>query len=470
MNILLITDAIAPLSGRSARAQVAGALPKALKSLDHQPFVLSPLYRSIDPKEHSLARRLTKLKHSFAGSEWVCELWTGRTVGGAELVFIGHEELFHGTDSFDAGDEATIAKRVGAFVRSAIVVLEKNEQQFDAIHAHGWLGAAVLAAAKNADLPFRRVLTVHDVGDKRVFGAAHAETLGLGTSGETDPLLLGLAAADAVNVASDSTDLKSIGFTGEAQTIRSGVDSATWNPLTDPHVPARFDPVDVDGKVECKAHLQIELDFPERNDVPLVIALGQEGTRDGLDLLAKCASEILRNDVQLFVAVEGPVSEAFSAVFSELQTRWPDRLQFRGDVETTLLHKGIAGADLALLASPSAPTAERALIAQRYGTIPIARREGAFAEAVVDCDAKLSTGTGLLFDEATPEGILAGARRGIAAFAETEAFAALRCRIMRVDATWDRSARLYERLYTPAKSPEPEPEPEAAEAPAAPAS
>ncbi|MFT5358208.1 MAG: glycogen synthase, partial [Polyangiales bacterium] len=66
MNILLITDAMAPLSGRSARAQVTGALPKALKSLDHQPYVLSPLYKNIDPKEHSLARRLTKLKHTFA--------------------------------------------------------------------------------------------------------------------------------------------------------------------------------------------------------------------------------------------------------------------------------------------------------------------------------------------------------------------------------------------------------------------
>ena len=456
MNILMITDAVAPLSGQSARAQVAGALPKALKSLDHQPFVLSPLYRSIDPKEHSLARRLTKLKHNFAGADWSCELWTGRTIGGAELVFIGHEELFHGTEALDDGDEATIAKRVGAFVRSALVLLEKNEQQWEALHAHGWLGAAVLAAAKNAGLPFRRVLTVHDAGDRRVFGAEHADTLGLGTSGETDPLALGLAAADAVNVASDSTDLKALGFTGEAQTIRSGVDSATWNPLTDPHVPARFDPVDMDGKHECKGHLQVEVDFPERPEVPLLVALGHEGSRDGLDLLAKCASEILRNDVQLLVAVSGPVSESFSAVFTELQTRWPDRLQFRGEVDTKLLHSAVAGADFALLASPSAPTAERALIAQRYGTVPVARREGALSEAIVDCDAKLATGTGLLFDDASAEGVLAGARRAIAAFAEGDAFATLRSRVMRVDATWDRSARLYERLYAAPKAQEEE--------------
>lgn len=453
MNILLITDAIAPLSGRSARAQVAGALPKALKSLDHQPFVLSPLYKSIDPKEHSLARRLTKLKHNFAGADWACELWTGRTVGGAELIFIGHEELFHSTEAIDAGDEATIAKRVGAFVRSAVVLLEKNEQELDAIHAHGWLGAAVLVAAKNAGLPFRRVLTVHDTTDNPIFSAKQADILGLGTTGETNPLALGLAAADIVNVASDSTDLKSLGFDGEAQTIRSGVDSATWNPLTDPHIPARFDPIDVDGKVECKAHLQIELDFPERAEVPLLVAVGQEGSRDGLDLLAKCASEILRNDVQLLVIVEGAVSDAFSAVFSELQTRWPDRLQFRSNVDTKLLHSAIAGADLALLPSPSAATAERALIAQRYGSVPVARRQGAFAEAIVDCDAKLTTGNGILFDDGSAEGVLAGARRGIAAFAETEAFAALRSRVMRVDATWDRSARLYERLYTPPKAP-----------------
>ena len=449
MKILFVTDALAPLSGSGAAAQVCNALPKALKSLDHQPFVLSPLYRAIDPQEHSLARRLTKLKHSFGGAEWSCELWTGRTIGGCELVFIGQEELFHAVDAIDAGDEREIAMRTGAFIRSALTLLQKNEQDWEVIHAHGWLGAAVIAAAKAAGIDLRAVLTVHDPADVYCFNAENAETLGLGAiDGSVNPLLLGLQAADDVTVVSRSANLNEIGYTGKTNTIRSGVDGATWNPLTDPELPARFDPVDLTAKAICKSALQKELGFPTRKDVPLVVALGCEGESDGLDLLAKAASQLLRNDVQLAVCIEGTAPEQLTGVFEELAERWPDRCQIRAELDSSQYHRATGGADLLLLPARRSSSAERVLIAQRYALVPIARREGAFGEAIVDCDAKLKTGSGFLFDEASPESMLAGAQRAIAAFAQENEFDGLRRRVMRLDASWDRSARIYDRLYS----------------------
>ena len=49
--------------------------------------------------------------------------------------------------------------------------------------------------------------------------------------------------------------------------------------------------------------------------------------------------------------------------------------------------------------------------------------------------------------EATPESALAALQRGAAAFANTKAFAAMQSRIMRIDHSWERTTRLYERVY-----------------------
>ncbi len=448
MNILFVSDAIAPLSGNGAAARVCSALPKALKALDHQPFVLSPLYQGIDPTTHSLARRLTKLTYPIAGQDWSCALWTGRTIGGSELVFIGHETLFQSVPRIDEGDEAAVALRTGAFIRSALTLLERNEAGWEAIHGHGWLGAAVIAAAKAAGIGLRTVLTVHDTTETQMFSGEHAVTAGLAETAPADsidPLKAGLAAADVVTVTSSSTDLSTLGFDDEALVASGGIDGATWNTLTDPELSARFDPVDLDGKAQCKGALQKELGFPERNDAPLLVALGGSDPADGLDLLAKCTSMLLRNDIQLLVGVTGECA-GLTAAFGELADRWPDRLQFRNEVEAGFIHRALGGADIALLASPDGSQVELVQAAQRYGAVPVARAIGAHGEAIVDADASLATGTGILFDEVSSDGVLGAARRAVAAFA-SDGFEPLRRRVMRLDVSWDRSARLFERQY-----------------------
>ena len=408
--------------------------------------MLSPLYGYIDAKEHSLARRLTKLEHEIDGETVACEMWTGRTITGSELVFVGHEELFAQAESIAAGSKADVAKRCAAFVQSALTLLERNEQDWEAVHAHGWLGAAVVAALKAKGLSTRCVLTVHDTEDVPEFDAAQAKVIGLPKAGS--PMAQGLAAADAVTVASTSMDLGVFGFDGQVTSVRNGVDGARWNPLTDPELPRRFDPVDIDAKAQCKKALQEELGFPQRAEVPLLLVIGRDGQGHGLDLLAQSTSMLLRNDVQLAVYVLGDASSETTETFEELSERWPDRCQLRTNIDAGQHHRAMGGADLLLLPARRAEAPDQVLIAQRYGVAPVALRDGAFAEVIVDADAKLHTGSGFLFDDASADAVLAGARRGIAAFARGEDFDELRRRVMRLDVSWDRSARIYDRLYT----------------------
>src|SRR5690606_4680389 len=163
-----------------------------------------------------------------------------------------------------------------------------------------------------------------------------------------------------------------------------GGDIALWNPLTDPYLPSRFVPSARAGKARSKATLQRKLALPVRDDVPLIAAVGRTEAGAGIDLLARVADQVLRNDVQLVVQVAGD-----GELVSDLEELWdayPDRIQIRTGDEASFTHQLIGASDLFVLPSLGGPTAELVLAAQRYGALPVVPVESLVADAIVDCD------------------------------------------------------------------------------------
>ncbi len=443
MNIVLIAPEMEPFAGHGPVAQVVGALPKALRSLDNEVTVILPLLRGIEPARHSLARRLTKLTFQVGGEEYACEQWSGRTIAGVETIFIGHETLFHSVDSLEEGDDAAL--RAAVFARAAAALLAKNEPGWQVVHGHGWVGAAALAAASDAGVELPSVLTVHDT---RAQGPSVDAGMFAGVGNE-GVLAAGARCAEAVTVGSPSLASVVRDALGEAlgsreiRGIAHGLDEAIWNPLTDPELPARFDPVDLRGKAHCKAELQRTLELPARPEVPLLVAVGTEV--EAWRRLVKVAPRVMRNDVQV-VAIEPPEESGLREALVEIQERWPDRFQVRWGKGKTLAHRARAGADLAVILTDHAPDGADPMIAQRYGAVPVAPRVGAAADVIVDADANLESGSGFLFEAKDEEELLGAIRRAIAAVTRP-GFPDLRRRVMRIDSSWERSARLHGALY-----------------------
>ena len=73
-----------------------------------------------------------------------------------------------------------------------------------------------------------------------------------------------------------------------------------------------------------------------------------------------------------------------------------------------------AGADLFLMPSRFEPCGQGQMIAMRYGTPPVARRTGGLADTIVDLHEEPGTGTGFLFDDATPDALRFACERAIA--------------------------------------------------------
>lgn len=491
MDILLVTAEVAPYSRSTHAAETCAALPKALRGLGHKVTVLSPLWASIDPTSRQLARRLVKIEVDVDTQKHTLPLFEGRSSGGVDLAFLGSDALFpHNAQPSDESPDT--ATRWAAFARGTIELIKKRETRPDIIHCVGWQTAIlpVLLRADETLASIPTVLTIPDVRSQGLYEKNALSTFDLDPSwwridgvefyGKLSTLKAGIQTASrlaapspsyAREIANDAGGLEGAlrARSKHLVGILDGIDTSVWNPATDPWLETRFDPMDVAGagkygKQRDKSAMQKELGLPIRSDVALISTVGVMSETTGEDTLAEIGPELLRNDVQLAIIAEPGSDPAIVSRFVELAARWNDRIAVRHDVDQGLVHRAMGSSDLVLVPSSHNASGARAMQAHRYGALPIARRAGGIADAVVDCDAKLSSGTGFLWDEATSKAMLAALQRGLAAFAQGPQFRALQHRVMTIDHSWDRSARRYERLYRSALTSEPRTEGTASEA------
>jgi starch synthase len=455
VELLFIAPEIAPYSRSGEIGDVCAALPKALRGGGHKAIVISPLWGGIDATARGLARRLSGVEASAFGQRYACTLHDGRTTGGVELVFVGNPELF--AIGAGGGDEQARLRAALVFAHAAAQVAAAREVSPDVVHAHGWFAAGALAVAKAALPGAARVLSLHDPADLGRVPSADAADGPLGEALAADPArsLLGAGAAAAQRVVASSEaeahELAAgahglgaaLGEAGKLIAIANGVDAARWNPLTDPLLPARFDSVDLKGKARCKDGLQLELGLPIAPDVPLLACAGSLTQATGGALFAQALGALLQCDLQIVVAGgDAQLRETAAG----LAARYEERLRVAAADERSV-HRALAASDFALVPGRDPAAGDLHLCAQRYGALPIARKLGAVADSVVDCDAQLATGTGFLFEQDDASELTATVQRALAAFARRSAFDALRRRVMKLDVSWERSARRYEHVY-----------------------
>ena len=94
-------------------------------------------------------------------------------------------------------------------------------------------------------------------------------------------------------------------------------------------------------------------------------------------------------------------------MLTELAERAPSRIAVKLDFTDEFEHLLLAGADMCLMPSQYEPCGLTQMRAQRYGTIPVARRVGGLADTIEDGV------TGFLFDDYTPADFMRAAMRAV---------------------------------------------------------
>lgn len=450
MDILFVSPSLAPYPVEAGPAEACAALSKALRSQGHRVSILAPYPDDSDSMLSGLARRLDPARVTLGARSESVHIHDGRSAGGVEWILLQHASL---VDLFELDDSGLFAQ---ALMARAIEQLLGRERAFDVVHCHGEetaLAAALLARSQR----FPVVFSAYSLANPLTYTADQARNLGLESlqrpDGSLAPLLTAIEQAQRVSTslperaltrqpsAEDAVVSRAlVARGGHLSAVPFGLDSAVWNPVTDAQLVARYTPQDLTGKARCKAMLQRELKLDVDPDVAL---LGAVESRFGAERIERISQDLARTDVQLVLQVLDEDAECLDQLI-ELSDRVPHRLQVRIGDSQLRTHRIVAASDALLIASERPVLA---MAAQRYGTLPVASRNSAAAESVVDIDAKLSTGTGILYDDYSSEALLAGARRAVAAFNRGLLFDKLRTRVMRGDFSWERAARTFELVY-----------------------
>ncbi len=485
MDILFATTELAPFVKVGGLADVASALPKALRSLGHKIVVALPRYASLDASGLLFARRLSPLKVVLGDRTLEATIYDGKLASQVEVILIDIPGLYDraiGADGRsgvygDRGEDyPDNALRFAAFSR-AVAELAKIAAEggapYSIVMANDWPTALVPAYLKTMRMTVpslektRTILALHNVAHQGVFSKETLPTLGLPWDaftpegieffGKCNVLKQGILAADALTTVSPSyareiqTDDGGHGLGGvlrarkESLTgILNGVDYSVWNPSIDPALPARFDAEDAANKLRCKGALQRELGLPLAPHEPLLISVGRLVHQKGTDLLAEVLPRFLRATTAQ-VAIAGDGDETIVAAVSAAVEKSHGRAVFVRAAPEAIVHRMFAAADVVVVPSRREPCGLVQLYAQRYGAPPIVRATGGLRDSVVDCDAKLETGTGFVFEEESPLALLGALERAVAATTQP-AWPKLVRRVMRLDRGWDGPARRYEQL------------------------
>lgn len=476
MEIVFVTAEITPFSKVGGLADVSSALPKALRTLGHRVLVISPLYRGIATDRYSLARRLSRIDVPVGRKTYPVEIWDGRLPSGVEVCFVGCPGVLDREVYGEPGGPAYPDNHVRftLLCRAALEICRLRERTVDIFHAHEWTTALVPLLLKHLYAGDRRigaartVFTIHNLAYQGIYEPAAVEELGIPSStfspegiefyGKVNLLKAGIVYSEQITTVSPTysrqilTPEQGHGLEGLLGTRRdaltgilNGIDYSVWNPATDPALPARFDAEQTGGKVRCKAELQRELGLPIRPEVPLAGIVSRLVEQKGFDLFGEVATRVLRQDMQLVVLGSGEPN--LRAMFEDLARRFPDRVALRSGYDEGLSHRIYGGSDLYLMPSRFEPSGLTQMYAMRYGVVPVVRHTGGLADSVVDCDPTGESGTGFVFDEFEPSALLSAIERALALFRDPPAFASLVRRCMRVDHSWDRSARMYDQIY-----------------------
>jgi len=406
----------------------------------------------------------------------VCD---GRLASQVDLVLVDAPSMFDRLDVYGERGEAYPDNllRFAVLSRAAAEIARQRAaagSPFDIVHVHDWPTSLVppLLAELRRTTPeleaTRTVLTIHNLSYQGAFPKASLADTGLSWDhfnveeiefyGDINVLKYGIVTADAVTVVSPN-------YAREIQTpengerldgvlrarrggvvgITNGVDYAVWNPATDVALAARYDAEDLTHRARCRGALQRELGLALDAAAPIIASVGRLVEQKGADVLADAVPQVLRStDAQIVVIGEG--DPRLVSRLEEAARKSGGRAVFVRAASEPLVHRTLAAADLVVLPSRHEPCGLVQMYGQRYGAIPVAHATGGIVDTVVDCDEKLETGTGFLFEDVTVDALVGSVQRAIAARAKP-GWPGLVRRVMRLDRGWDRPARRYDQVY-----------------------
>ena len=472
-SILHVTPECAPIVKTGGLGDVSAALPAAQRALGADARVLLP---GVPQVIAALPERVELTRLQVLGFD--VTLLDGQLPNGVPLLVVDCPELYArpGTPYQDASgnDFEDNAVRFGVLSRTA-AALGTNHSPFDwlpdVIHCHDWPAAlAPVYLAHIGEPHAATVTTIHNLAFQGVFTNDQVAGLSLppasrGSSqleywGKVSFLKGGIVCADAVTTVSNTyareiqEEKLGMGMDGVLRQrfgslfgILNGIDTALWDPLTDPHLDSRYGPLTLDKKRPNKIALKRQVHLTGANEKPLIGMVTRLTHQKGVDLVVGAAESLIAMGAQLVVMGVG--DRDLSAALALLPVRFPGDVAVVNAFDESLAHRIEAGADMFLMPSRFEPCGMNQMYSQRYGTPPIAYATGGLVDTIED-DARSTTAkpTGFLMDDTTSGALALAAERAIVAWKDQRRWRSIQLNGMAKDFGWEAAAKKYLEVYS----------------------
>ena len=483
-TVAYVTSEIAPFAKTGGLADVSAALPSFLHRAGHDVRVFTPLYSAIDVDRYDFepVPAATDVPVKAGGRTLAFSAYRAHLPDTEVPVFFIHcPALYDRSGLYTSDPDEPL--RFALLSRAAIECCQRLGWGPEIFHCHDWQTALVplyLKTLYSWDRLFRAtrsVLTIHNLGYQGIAPAAVLDDLGLDScreyldqedlkKGRIGLLKTGLLHADWLTTVSPTyarevrTEAFGFGlheylearrhtFTG----ILNGVDTTIWDPRTDPDIPFRYTAKSLWRKKKNKVALLDEVGLPSAGDPPVLGMITRLVAQKGISLVEEPLTELLAGrDVRLVVLASGETR--YERFFEELVRRFPHKAHFHRGFRPELAHRIEAGADMFLMPSLYEPCGLNQMYSLIYGTVPIVRKTGGLADTVQLADPRDGTGTGIVFEHPTPDGVRWALEAALALLAQPAVWRKIVANGMAVDFSWEREGGLYVELYERVRAPE----------------
>jgi starch synthase len=477
LRILLMAAEMVPFAKTGGLADVAGALPKALKTQGHDVRVAMPRYGRIDRERFQLGEVLAPFPVPMDDHSEDAALLQAvvPSAGGDVPVYMIDNTLYYDRDGIYMYEDD--ADRFIFFCRATLEGVKRLGWQPDVIHCHDWHTAIVPNWLKTIykDDPFYAstacVYTIHNLAYQGVFGYRVLEIAGVDEFGfiahpdtpalndVVDFMGRGIYYADIINTVSETyaNEILMPEF-GEGLDpllrdrrdrlygVLNGIDTEINNPATDQFLVKRYDDGNLANKVECKLDLQHEARLPQSRTTPLIGIISRLADQKGFDLIDQIIEPLLRNN-DLQIVILGTGDQRYHERLTNMHARFPKQIATFLTFNAQIAQKIYAGSDMFLMPSRFEPCGLGQMIALRYGSIPIVRQTGGLADTVRNFDPTTGEGNGFSFQLYDSMALYAAIIRAIENYAYRNTWQQLMLRAMAADHSWATSARRYAELY-----------------------
>lgn len=472
LKVLFVSYEAAPFIKIGGLGDVAGSLPKALVDLGVDCRLILPLYKAIDRKKFALKQIKTGIRVPTVRGERRVNLWESKIPGSRVVTyFVEYRHYFDRKEVFGYDDDR---KRFAFFGKAIIEIMRALNFEADVVHGNDWQTGLVPADIKKEakeDPDFANtasVFTIHNLAYKGDASRSILDYAGLLLSdsrnidedlkdGDVDMIFQGIANADVVNTVSPTyakeiltkeygSGMESILRKRKSRLygIINGIDYSVFDPMKDKDLAARFRLANVHKqKIKNKHALQKELGLPVK-DVPVLSIVSRLVWQKGIDVFSEAMERIAKHDVQIVILGTG--QKKLEQALERVAKKYPDKISANITFDVALAKRIYASSDFFYMPSRYEPCGLGQMIAMRYGTLLIARETGGLADTIPDMK-NTSKGTGFLFKKFQASDLVKATERALKFYKNETSIEKAQKRAMRMNFTWDKSAKEYVKIY-----------------------